>query len=65
MALSLNGKFSKSYARLATSYKNLGDYANALQAYDKAIQAAPTDKDLAQDEKVCRIVFFILYNSQS
>ncbi len=56
MALSLNGKFSKGYARLAKSYLALGEYLRALEAYEKAVEVAPTDKELDTDYKICKVL---------
>ena len=53
----MNGKFSKGYARLAKSYTALGDYERALEAHEKASQAAPTDTELIKEQKTCRVVF--------
>lgn len=56
MALSLNGKFSKGYARLAKSYLALGNYERARELYEKAMEVAPTDKQLVAESKQCAVV---------
>ena len=61
MALSLNGKFSKAYPRFAKSYLSLGEYDRAIESYEKAVQAAPTDTELIKDEKICRVVSLNLF----
>jgi tetratricopeptide (TPR) repeat protein len=63
IALALNGKFSKGYARLAKSYLALGNYQRARESYEKAMEVAPTDKQLVEDSKRCNVVFYHLYHS--
>jgi len=63
IALALNGKFSKGYARLAKSYLGLGDYERAHELYEKAMEVAPTDKQLLEDSKRCSVVFYFFHHS--
>ena len=55
-ALTLNGKFSKGYSRLAKSYLALGNFNRAYESYEKAMEVAPTDKDLLAESKRCKLV---------
>lgn len=63
MALSLNGKFSKGYARLARSYLALGNYQRAHESYEKAMEVTPTDKELVEESKRSKVVLIVLYRS--
>ena len=55
-ALEKNGKFSKAYGRLAKSYMALGDLSRALENYEKAVEAAPTDREVLDEQKECKQV---------
>ena len=57
MALSLNGKYSKAYGRLAKSYMALGDYDRSIEAYVKATEVSPTDAELMKEYKLCKMVY--------
>jgi cytochrome c-type biogenesis protein CcmH/NrfG len=65
MALSLNGKFSKAYSRMAKSYMAIGKYTRALDAYKKALEVTPGNQELISEEANCRAVTLILTLSLS
>lgn len=60
MALSLNGKFSKGYSRMAKSYMAIGKYTRALEAYKKALEVTPGSQELIGEEATCRTVILIV-----
>ncbi len=61
-ALERNGMFSKAHARLAKSYMALGDLARALEAYEKAVDVSPTDRDLVGEYEQCKQVQAVFHN---
>ncbi len=46
-AIALDAHFQKAYVNLGLSYKQLGDYSNALISYDSAMTLMHGDKDVA------------------
>ncbi len=55
-ALAQNPQYTKAYARLAKSYLALGDLERALEAYAKAMEVAPTDRELLTERQLCKQV---------
>ena len=54
--LAQNPEYSKAYPRLAKSYLALGDLERALEAYKKATDVAPTDRELLTEFNQCKQV---------